>query len=332
MKTVKISVALLLVALLPTPAAAMPVVPDNLPVYPPSQVTASPKITVTDEAGNPVVAPVHRGDVLLVHGSGFDPNANRGGFLIPIPPGTPNGVFVLYSALPDHWKPSEGAPEAARKHPHDRMAWVMPAGTLEAIPNMPLDFRRSIARVAQPMNDDGTFTARVIVDPPAQTPGSNWGIYVYAGAGSINAAEEIFVPIAYSAEPGANTPKPATADIIFDATAIAQLGGGINATNGAARDGNSISFSKEAEASDGTIRYRGTTTASARYNAVEVSFANPWLEPRGDGVWALTAEVSDAPHVGVDAMTRREIGTVTGTTGEQVVRSGGVEVTKIFLR
>ena len=64
---------------------------------------------------------MHRGDVLLVHGSGFDPNANRGGFVLPVPPGVPNGLFVLYGAFPEHWKPSEGVPGSVRTHPHD--AW-----------------------------------------------------------------------------------------------------------------------------------------------------------------------------------------------------------------
>jgi len=323
-------------ALCPAPAVAMPVIPDDLPVYPSSPVVANPKVTVTDEAGNPVTTPVHRGDVLLVHGVGFDPNANRGGFAIPVPAGTPNGVFVLYSAFPDHWKPSEGAPESSRKHPHDRMAWVMPAGTLEAIPNAPMDFRRSIARVAQPMNADGTFTARVVIDPPADTPGNNWGIYVYAAAGSVNAAEEMFIPIPYSAEPGPNTPQPATADLTFDATALAQFsgatGGGVNTTKGASLNGNAVSFSKQSDVGDGIIRYGGIATFTAKYNAVEVAVANPWLEPRGDGTWAVTADVSNAPNVGMDAMTRREIGIVHGISGEQAVYNAGVEIAKISLR
>ena len=66
-------------------------VPDNLPFFP--QVKENTKITVTTEDGQPAEGiTVHRGDVLLVHGSGFSPDANRGGFPLPIPPGTPNGV------------------------------------------------------------------------------------------------------------------------------------------------------------------------------------------------------------------------------------------------
>ncbi|WP_296106462.1 hypothetical protein [uncultured Corynebacterium sp.] len=69
----------------PAPAAAAPSIPDNLPVFP--QVQENPSITVTFEDGTPAEgATVHRGDVLLVHGSGFSPQANKGGFPLPVPP------------------------------------------------------------------------------------------------------------------------------------------------------------------------------------------------------------------------------------------------------
>lgn len=300
----------------------MPTIPDN------NQAQEHTRITVTTESGEPVTGPVHRGDVLLVHGSGFDPQANKGGFPIPVPPGTPNGVFVVYSAFPEWWKPSENAPESHRKHPHDRgIAWMMPAGTLESIPSA---FRRSIARQTQTMNPDGTFTARLVVDPPAQTPGDRWGVYVYAGAGSVNPAEETFVPIPFSSDPGPNTPPAATPDFTIDAATIAQAanaaGGNVSTKNGAARDGDRVTFSRAADAGDGIIRYRGVAVATAKYNVVEVAVANPWLEPRGNGVWAVTAEVSTGADVGPDSMVRRELGTISGTTGTFPLLSSSVTV------
>lgn len=105
---------------------------------------------------------------------------------------------------------------------------------MEAVPAVPVDMRRSIARQAQPMNADGSFTARVIVDPPEHTTGDNWGIYVYPGAGSVDARQEFFIPINYSPEPGPNTTPT------------------VPSTRSAAR------------------RYRGTVTISARFN-VEVA-------------------------------------------------------------
>lgn len=72
----------------------------------------------------------------------------------------PNGVWVLYSGFPDHWKPIEDAPSESRAHPHDRMAWVMPRGTLESVPGTLINMRATLARSAQPMNDDGSFDGR----------------------------------------------------------------------------------------------------------------------------------------------------------------------------
>ena len=314
-------------------AAAMPVVPDNLPIFP--QVNESPQIRVTDEQGRSIEGKtMHRGDVLLVHGSGFDPNANRGGFVLPVPPGVPNGLFVLYGAFPEHWKPSEGVPGSVRTHPHDRMAWVMPAGTLDSIPAGSVDMRRSIARQAQAMNADGTFTARVVVDPPANTTGDKWGIYVYPGAGSVDARQEFFVPIPYSPDAGPNTPAAATPDLLIDAAAVQQLAkntrGGVNPTNGAAKQGaDRLSFSRDkaSETADGVRHYRGTVTVSARFNMVEVAVADPWLEPRDDGTWAVTALVSTAHNVGKDSMQRREIGRIPkDAQGPIALKAGTVQL------
>ena len=55
---------------------------------------------------------------------------------------------------------------------------------------------------------------------------------------------------------------------------------------------------------------RGTVGAGG-----EVAVADPWLEPRGNGMWAVTAEVSTGADVGPDSMVRRELGTISGTTG-----------------
>lgn len=318
------------------PGAGAATIPDDLPFFP--DVQQNPQITVTTEDGRPVEGlTVHRGDVLLVHGTGFSPDANRGGFPLPVPPGAPNGVYALYSAFPEHWEPSEGAPSDARTHPHDRMAWVGPDATFDAIPRVPIDMHRSISRVAQPMEDDGSFTARIEVDPAATPPGDNWGVYVYAGAGSINAAEEFYVPIAYSPEPGPNTPPEPTADLVLNASlvhrATESLQGGINPRFGAAKqDGQRVSFTRdhdaEAAAGDDIQRYRGQITATARFNIVEVAMKDPWIELSPDGRHVLTALVSERHDVGADIMHRVEIGTLGApdAAGRQAVVNGPVTV------
>lgn len=335
-------------------AEALPAIPDSIPAAIADGATGSdgmpgdgaretvaePRVSVTREDGTPVTGAVRRGDVLLVHGSGFDPGANRGGYPVPIPPGVPNGVYVLYSAFPDQWKPSEGVPGEAREHPHDRMAWVMPDGTLDAVPGTGVNMRRQLARVSQPMAEDGTFTARITVDPAEAPPGENWGVYVYPAAGSVNAAEELFVPIDYSAEPGPNTPPPSSPDLLLDATAPSRLagiaGGGVTPKKGAvAADDGRIGFtlhedSRDPETGHGTVKYRGTADITARFSIVHMVIRDPWLEFSPQGTF-ITAEVSRGYDVGPDSVRRVRIALVTegpeGADGTGTMRTtvGDVE-------
>ncbi|MDK8845196.1 HtaA protein [Corynebacterium sp. MSK297] len=338
LRTTSISAALLTLALgastlapdtfetTPQAHAATPVIPDDLPIFP--KVTENPQVSVTFEDGTPVEgATVHRGDVLLVHGTGFSPEANQGGFPLPVPPGVPNGLYALYGAFPAHWKPSEGADPATRTHPHDRMAWVMPEGTLERIPSGVIDMRRSIARQEQPMNADGSFTARIVVDPPETTPGDNWGVYVYPGAGSINAAEEFYIPLNYSSEPGPNTPAPPQPDLLLNADLAFRFAeitkGGVNAKNGASKvDANRVAFTRDAAAEngDGVRKYKGTVITTARFTLAEVAVADPWLIPQPDGSYLITGLISRSYNVGADEMVRVPLGLITANQAAHQVR------------
>lgn len=310
----------------PNAHAATPVVPDDLPIFP--KVSENPQVAVTFEDGTPVEgATVHRGDVLLVHGTGFSPEANQGGFPFPVPPGVPNGLFALYGAFPAHWKPSEGADPSTRTHPHDRMAWVMPEGTLESIPAGAIDMRRSIARQEQPMHADGSFTARIVVDPPETTPGDNWGVYVYPGAGSINAAEEFYIPLNYSPEPGPNTPPAPQPDLLVDADLAFRFAeithGGVNAKNGATKvDERRVSFTRDAatENGDGVRKYKGTVITTARFTLAEVAVADPWLTPQPDGSYLVSGLISRSYNVGPDEMVRMPLGLITAAQAADQVR------------
>lgn len=310
------------------PAHAAPVVPDDVPAWPgygPASREENPHVEVTFEDGTPVAGhTVHRGDVLIVHGSGFDPNANRGGFPLPVPPGVPNGVYVLYSAFPDHWRPSEGAPSESRTHPHDRMAWVMPPGTLERVPGTGVNMRRTLARSAQPMNEEGEFAARIVVDPPEHVPGDNWGVYVYAAAGSVNEAEEIYVPIPYSPEPGPNTPPPSSADLVFDVSVLegladATMGAVVPKTGAVDAGEGEVGYTYAGEEIDpdtgyGTVRYRGTVQLQAKFSLVDVVVTDPWIEIGPYGT-RITAEVSERPDVGPDQTRRIPIAVVAPDAG-----------------
>lgn len=316
-------------------AADMPTVPDS--VFP--AVTENPQAAVTFEDGTPVTdsTVVHRGDVLLVHGTGFSPEANRGGFIMPIAPGVPNGVYVLYSGFGDEWRPSEGAPGEARTHPHDELAWVLPDTSLEALPQAPVDMRTPIARESQTMETDGTFVARLVVDPPATTPGDNFGVYIYPAAGSINAAEEIYVPIPFSPEPGANTPAEPTPDLVLDASVLDQVattaGGKLVPRAGASvLEDSRIAYSRDGSGAadpDGTVRYRGTIHATARFTVADVVIKDPWIETREDGTRVLTAEVSDGYNTADDEVTRRELGTLVEQDGETVLTQGPLQLSEV---
>lgn len=325
-----VSVGLASVTVVAAPvSAALPTVPDS--VFP--QVTEDPAVTVTFEDGTPVTGStvVHRGDVLLVHGEGFSPEANRGGFVMPVIPGVPNGVYVLYSGFDDDWRPSEGAPGEARTHPHDQLAWVLPDASLRALPTVP-DMRTPISRESQRMETDGTFTARIVVDPPAETPGDNFGVYVYPAAGSVNAAEEIFVPLSFSADPGANAPVTPTPDLILDAGLLADAadaaGGRLTPRDGASLlDGDRVAWSLDKAASgEGIVKYRGTVHATAKFSLADVVVKDPWVRTQADGTRALSAEISDGYNSSDDSVTRRELGTLVERDGGTVLTQGPVEL------
>ncbi|AGP31746.1 HtaA protein [Corynebacterium terpenotabidum] len=309
-------------------SADLPTVPDSLF----GEVAEDPQISVTFEDGTPVTdsTVVHRGDVLLVHGTGFSTEANRGGFIMPIFPGVANGVYVLYSGFGDDWRPSEGAPGEARTHPHDQLAWVMPDSSLEALPGAPLDMRTPIARESQRMETDGSFTARIVVDPPAETPGDNFGVYVYPAAGSINATEELFIPLAFSDEPGANTPATPTSDLVLDASVLEQVateaGGKLAPREGAqVLDDGRIAFSRvEGEDADGVVRYRGTVHATAKFSLADIVIKDPWITTAADGSRVLSAEISDGYNTSDDTVTRRDLGTLVESDGQTVLVQGPV--------
>lgn len=312
--TIGIATALTLPTL-NAPAVAAPTIPDDLPVFKDSQqANSKTEIFVTTADGKPAEqTTVHRGDILYVYGSGFNPNGNKGGFPLPVAPGYPNGVWAFYGALDPYWRPSEGAPAENRSHPHDNMAWVMPKETMDGVPAA-LNMKRTLARTSQPMNDDGSFKARIVVDPPEQPAGNQYGVYVYSAGGSANPNEEHFIPINFDPSPGPSTPKPATKDARFTlnsldelGTGLTKAGGGLKTKDGATREGDSVYFSLDSDERNGEgygiTKYRGSIRGTIKFNMVDVVVRNPWLEhtPTGDFV---SIEVSRTLETGPDE-TRR---------------------------
>ncbi len=177
------------------------------------------------------------------------------------------------------------------------------------------------------MHADGSFTARIVVDPPETTPGDNWGVYVYPGAGSINAAEEFYIPVNYSPEPGPNTPPAPQPDLLVDADLAFRFAeithGGVNAKSGATKvDERRVSFTRDAAAEngDGVRKYKGTVITTARFTLAEVAVADPWLTPQPDGSYLVSGLISRSYNVGPDEMVRMPLGLITAAHAADQVR------------
>lgn len=262
-------------------------------------------------------ATVHEGDRIVVRGTGFDPNANTSGLPVPVPPGVPHGTFVAFGAFAPHWRPSEGAPAEARVgQQRSATAWVMSDDALSRVPNAPFDFRRTIRQQWVPLAADGSFTATLTVTKPARTaPDAVYGVYTYAAAGAVNAAEELTVPVRFDPAPGPHAPVPPAQDLLwgfapgYTDLVTSTLQGSVVGSDGASVRGDGrLTFELDSADVDpatglGTVRYRGTVVSFTRFHLAEIALTDPWIEFTDRGTF-LSAESSDGNTVGTDATTR----------------------------
>ncbi|QDQ99357.1 hypothetical protein FO059_13425 [Tomitella fengzijianii] len=337
-------------ALVPATVGAAPTGSVAADARPPS--TEIPRIEVFAADGATPLAdtPVRSGDTIVVKGHGFDPLANTDGLPLPVLPGTPHGVFVAFGAFAPQWRPSQGAPSESRDgQDRSATAWVMTDEALGAVPDVPFDLRRTIRQQWVPMDDDGTFTARLTVAPPAAAPdGARYGVYSYAAAGAVNAEEELFVPVRFDPAPGPNTPVPPEPDLVwgfapgFDGLVTDTLMGAAGGDDGAAvRDDGRWTFRSAGVDIDpatglGTARYEGTVVLSTKFHLLEIAVSDPWIEFTPDGTW-LTAETSTGAMVGTDSMSRVRLArldlpadadrrSASGVTGTFIVPMGQPDV------
>ncbi|MGW5075548.1 HtaA domain-containing protein [Rhodococcus sp. NPDC004095] len=260
---------------------------------------------------------VHEGDRIVVRGTGFDPQANTSGLPAPVPPGVPHGTFVAFGAFAPHWRPSEGAPAESRLgQQRSATAWVMSEDALNRVPDAPFDFRRTIRQQWVPLADDGSFTATLTVKKPATTtPDAVYGVYTYAAADAVNAAEELSVPVTFDPSPGANAPVAPAQDLLWgiapgytDLVKTTTQGSVVGSDGASVRGDGRFGFELEGADVDpatglGTVRYRGTVVSFTRFHLAEIALADPWIEFTDRGTF-LSAETSDGNMVGTDAMTR----------------------------
>lgn len=287
----------------------------------PAHAAFIPKISVFLADG---VTPVgqtqfHPGDVVVVKGSGFDPNANRqGGLPLPVPPGVPHGTFVTFGKFDQHWRPSKGAPESSRTTDRAQTKWAISDAALAQVPNTPFDMRRTVRVGSVPLHRDGTFTAKITLTTPKDAPASGrWGIYTFGGADAVNAAQEKFVPLNYSTEPGPNTPKPAVKNLVwayspnFYSTFAKTTQGGVVPKDGAGVDKStgqlSFELTKNTVAGGaGELRYEGTVVAFTRFHLYEIALADPIIRING-GKAVLSLKTSTTDQNGTDAMRRIDV-------------------------
>lgn len=151
--------------------------------------------------------PVAVGDTIVVRGTGFDPAANVGGRGVPIPATLPQGTYVVFGSFAEQWRPSEGAASSTRKV--GSQAWALAEPVLDQVA---AQYQSVVRAQWTDITPDGTFEARLVVKNPAALEGGRYGVYTYGAGGVSNAAQELFVPVAYDA-PGTLTVTPASTTV-----------------------------------------------------------------------------------------------------------------------
>lgn len=279
---------------------------------------------------------LHPGDELVVKGYGFDPEANRDGLPVPVPPGVPHGTFVAFGPFEPDWRPSQGAPEESR--PTNRMAvkWALSPRALAQVPSVPFDMNRTVRQRWIPLHDDGTFTARITATTPKTVPADGrWGVYTYGGASSKNPAQELYVPINYTTAAGPNTPVPAPKNLVwgyspsFHEQVTGDLQGNMYGSDGAGvTESGDLTYTLTTNTirnGAGELRFTGTVVAYTRFNLAEIALADPILRIDG-GKGVLSMRTSTTNMNGTDALRRIDIADVTLTEAQVAELAAGGDV------
>ncbi|GAC58562.1 hypothetical protein GOHSU_43_00060 [Gordonia hirsuta DSM 44140 = NBRC 16056] len=279
---------------------------------------------------------MHPGDVVVVKGTGFDPNANReGGLPVPVPPGVPHGTFVTFGKFDQNWRPSKGAPESARTTDRSQTKWAISHDALNQVPNVPFDMRRTVRVGSVPLNKNGTFTAKITLTTPKDAPANGrWGIYTFGGADAINAAQERYVPINYSTEPGPNTPKPAVRNIVwgyspnFYSTFAKSTQGAVVGRDGASVKDGKLGYELAANTvqnGKGELRYKGSIVAYTKFHLYEIALVDPIIRVNGAKA-VLSLKTSTTDQNGTDVLRRIDVADLTLTRAQLQRLNNGQDV------
>ncbi|MGC4944509.1 HtaA domain-containing protein [Kribbella sp. DT2] len=157
----------------------------------PDALAFEPKLEVSKTTG------VTDGEELTVRGTGFDPAANLS-TRVPVTPGQPAGVYVVFGSFADTWRPSAGADSTTRTLIDTK--WALPQTSFDQVGT---DFPNQKPRLVL-LNADGTFEVKVKAKTVAENP-RNYGVYTYPGGSAVNAAHELAVPVTFA---GGGDPDP----------------------------------------------------------------------------------------------------------------------------
>ena len=125
------------------------------------------------------------GDEVTITGSGYTTTGNLG--TRPPLSGQPGGVYVLLGEFGDPWRPSAGAPSTNRKSIVQQ--WALPASSYAFMSGLN---QQGLVE----MTPEGAFTTTLtIAEPLGELP--TLAIATYAGSGSVNAGEEVLVPVSF---------------------------------------------------------------------------------------------------------------------------------------
>jgi len=156
--------------------------------------------------------PVRPDDTIVVKGSGFDPEANVApeGNRPPISGGIPAGTYVVFGKFAPQWRPSQGVASSARKAGSQQ--WALASAALDQVDPR---YQGAIRGQWAELSEDGTFTAELVASE-LELDGGRYGVYTYAAGGTVNAAQELYAPVAFTTEPAAPVWEPEIAVLAED--------------------------------------------------------------------------------------------------------------------
>ena len=185
--------------------------------YTATPAASTPTVTVSKTTG------IAQGETVTVTGSGFLPSGTATDGVRPPLAGQFSGTYVVFGKFADTWQPSAGAASSARSVIAQK--WAVPAASMATI--------GGAGSGAIELTADGTFSVDLaLTTTEAQNlAAGRFGIYTYAGSGTVYAPFETFTPISFASSSDVIVEVPAWVDAptgsfgwAFDGSSPASLG------------------------------------------------------------------------------------------------------------